>query len=65
MQAKEMYELGRRAYNGDKAAAAEYFERLSPMAVAAARTYGVLPSYILAKSAVMKSEVVTARRATV
>ena len=52
MQAKEMYELGRRAYNGDRTAAMEYFERLSPIAIAAARTYGVLPSFILAKSAI-------------
>lgn len=50
MQAKEFYKIGARAYNGDSNAIIEYFEKLSVIAIPIAKKYGILPSYVMAKS---------------
>lgn len=50
MQAKDFYEIGKRAYNGDEQARIEYFEKLSSIVIPIAKVYGLLPSYVMAKS---------------
>lgn len=51
MQAKELYEIGRAAYAGSVDARKRWFATLAPLAIKHGRTYGVLPSLILAKAA--------------
>lgn len=52
MQASELYDLGCKSYNGDKAARREWFALLAPLAVKAAKPYSVLPSLLLGKAAI-------------
>ena len=51
MQAKDIFALGKRAYNGDTQARKDWFETLAPIAKRAAKPYGVLPGVILARAA--------------
>ena len=50
MQAKELYSLGCRAYNGDRAAGREWLALLAPVVMPIAAKYLVLPSFVLAKA---------------
>lgn len=51
MQASEIYSVGHAAYNGSDDARRAYFKALAPIAKTYGKVYGVLPSLILAKSA--------------
>lgn len=51
MQAKEIYDLAVKCYNGDESARREWFSLLAPLAQEGARKYGVLPGIVLARSA--------------
>ena len=50
MQAKDFYDIGLRAYNGNLDARLEYFEKFSSIVIPIAKKYGLLPSYVMAKS---------------
>ena len=50
MIAKDIYILGRRAYNGDEDSRREWFRVLAPLAQVAAHPYGVLPGIVLARA---------------
>jgi len=50
MQAKDFYDIGIKAYNGDENAKIKYFEKLSVIVIPIAKRYGLLPSYVMAKS---------------
>lgn len=52
MQAKDFYDIGIKAYNGNAGARIEYFEKLSSIVIPISTRYGLLPSYIMAKSAI-------------
>ena len=51
MQASEIYELGCRAYNGERDARREWLGRISRLAAPIAVRYGVLPALFAAKAA--------------
>ena len=51
MQAKELYELGVAAYNGNENARMTWFATLYPAVIKACKTYKVLPSLVMAKAA--------------
>ena len=51
MQAKELYELGVAAYNGNENARMTWFATLYPAVIKACKTYRVLPSLVMAKAA--------------
>ena len=51
MQAKEIYDLACRCYNGDETARAEWLALLAPIAQKVAVFYGVLPGVVLARAA--------------
>ena len=52
MKASELYSVGYAAYNGNDDARKSYFMALAPIAKRFGKVYGVLPSLILAKSAI-------------
>lgn len=52
MQAKDFYEIGKQAYGGNEEARKEYFKKLSVIVIPIAKSYGLLPSYIMSKSVV-------------
>ena len=52
MKVTELYSIGIKAYNGDTSARVEWFAKLAPLAIAAAKPYEVLPSLVLAKAAI-------------
>ena len=52
MKATELYSVGYAAYNGNDDARKTYFMALAPIAKRFGKVYGVLPSLILAKSAI-------------
>lgn len=52
MQATELYELGKKAYNGNQQARKKWFQKVSLIAQTAGMTYQVCPSLILCKAAI-------------
>ena len=49
MQAKEFFDVGLKAYDGDKNAAREFFDKLAPTVVRITKAFGVLPGFAMAK----------------
>ena len=49
MQARDFYDIGLKAYYGDKDAARDFFAKLSRILVPIAKIYAVLPSFAMAK----------------
>lgn len=49
MQAKDFYEIGKKAYNGDEDAGRSFFELMASVVEPIASVYGLLPSYVMAK----------------
>lgn len=52
MQARDFYDIGLKAYYGDKDAARDFFAKLSRILVPIAKIYAVLPSFAMAKCAI-------------
>ena len=50
MQASEIFQLGKLAYNGDDAARREWIAKIAPLAVRYGAVYGVLPSLVIGKA---------------
>lgn len=50
MQASEIFQVGKLAYNGDDAARREWIAKIAPLAVRYGAVYGVLPSLAIGKA---------------
>ena len=55
MQARDFYDIGLKAYHGDKDAARAFFAKLAAVLVPIAKIYAVLPSFAMAKCVIESS----------